>query len=146
MISERQNTSVKLQLLATRLLRLARSAHGKQGIGSAQYSALAVVYEHGPVSVVELARAERVAHPTMSRIVAGLEKLEAVERRIEVQDRRQRHLVLTASGRALYEGICANRVKAIDAVLSRMSSGAANELVHALAETIQAMDRSVRQD
>lgn len=146
MISERQDIAVRLQLLATRLLRLARSAHGKQGIGSAQYSALAVLYEHGPVSVVELARAERVAHPTMSRIVAGLEKLGAVERRIEVQDRRQRQLVLTATGRALYESISANRVEAINAVLARMSSGAANELAHALAETIQVMERSVRKD
>ncbi|RSU78987.1 MarR family transcriptional regulator [Sphingomonas sp. S-NIH.Pt3_0716] len=141
MISERQDAAIRLQLLATRLLRLARSAHGKQGLGSAQYSALAVLYERGPVSVVELARVERVAHPTMSRIVGGLERLGAVERRIELRDRRQRQLVLTASGRVLYESISANRVEAVNAVLARMSAGAVNELARALTEAIRSMEQ-----
>jgi DNA-binding MarR family transcriptional regulator len=141
MNSEHDDAAIRLQLLATRLLRLARSAHGKQGLGSAQYSALAVLYEHGPVSVVELARVERVAHPTMSRIVGGLERLGAVERRMELQDRRQRQLVLTVSGRALYESISANRVEAINAVLARMSTGAAHELARALTETIQSIEQ-----
>ncbi|MDH2135285.1 MarR family transcriptional regulator [Sphingobium yanoikuyae] len=141
MNSEQEDTAIRLQLLATRLLRLARSAHGKQGIGSAQYSALAVLYERGPISVVELARVERVAHPTMSRIVGGLEKLGAVERRMELQDRRQRQLVLTAPGRALYESISVNRVEAINTVLARMSAGAARELAEALAEAIRSMEQ-----
>lgn len=141
MNSEHDDAAIRLQLLATRLLRLARSAHGKQGLGSAQYSALAVLYERGPVSVVELARVERVAHPTMSRIVGGLERLGAVERRMELQDRRQRTLVLTASGRALYESVSANRVEAINAVLARMSAGAAHELARALTEAIQSIEQ-----
>lgn len=77
----------------------------------------------------------------MSRIVGGLERLGAVERRMELQDRRQRTLVLTASGRALYESVSANRVEAINAVLARMSAGAAHELARALTEAIQSIEQ-----
>lgn len=77
----------------------------------------------------------------MSRIVGGLEKLGAVERRMELQDRRQRQLVLTAPGRALYESISVNRVEAINTVLARMSAGAARELAEALAEAIRSMEQ-----
>lgn len=138
-LAEARDVAVRFQFFATRLLRLARSENSKDGIGSAQYSALAVLYERGPMSVVDLARVERVTHPTMSRIISGLEKLGAVARQPDPADRRQRHLLITSLGRALYENICNSRTTAIEAVLSRLSPDAVNELLHAVTDVLGAV-------
>lgn len=117
-----------LQGVATRLLRLARSSHAKNGIGSAQYSALAVLHDRGSMSLGELARAERVSHPTMSRVVAGLEKVQAV-RRVEGPDKRSRPIELTQSGAKLYEEICHKRVAVLAAVLAQLQPATVEELI-----------------
>jgi len=90
-----QQIALKTQIVATRLLHLARSAHGDHQLTSAQYSALSVLHERGPLPLVELARAERVAHPTMSRIATGLAKIGAVSRPVQESDRRQHTFALT---------------------------------------------------
>lgn len=124
-----QQAAVKMQVVATRLLRLARSAHGEYQLTSAQYSALSVLHERGAMPLVELARAERVAHPTMSRIVAGLVKLGAVSRPAQEADRRQRGVALTEDGRALYERIAANRTAVMAAILGRLTPSARQEIL-----------------
>ena len=145
MDDETRAAAIRLQALATRLLRLARSAHGKQGLSSAQYSALAVLYDRGPLPLVELARAERVAHPTMSRVVAGLAKLGAVERPGDAADRRLRRVGLTAEGRALYEKTCANRVAITAAILGQLRKETVAELVDAV-ERIVPIEETLRPD
>jgi len=130
--------AIRLQAMATRLLRLARSANEKHGLGSAQYSAMAALYDLGRLSVLELARFERVAHPTMSRIVASLEKAGTVERIAVPEDRRTRHVQLTRQGRSLYEKVCANRVTVTVAILSQLKSETVAELVEAV-ERVSAM-------
>lgn len=127
-----ETAAIRLQSMATRLLRLARSANEKHGLGSAQYSAMAVLYDRGPLSVLELARFERVAHPTMSRIVTSLEKAGTVERIAVPQDRRTRHVQLTPQGRSLYEKVCANRVAVTAAILSQLKSETIAELLEAV--------------
>jgi hypothetical protein len=66
--NEIRQAAIRLQSLATRLLRSARSSHGKEDLGSAPYSAMAVLYDRRPLPLAHLARAEHVAHPTMSRM------------------------------------------------------------------------------
>lgn len=131
-----------LQGLATRLLRLARSAHGKHGLGSAQYSALAVLYERGPLPVVELARLERVSHPTISRVVAGLVKLNAVQRRAAPSDGRSKLIELTPEGTALYERVCANRVALTAAILSQLKPETVEEITTVVKRVAGAMEAS----
>jgi DNA-binding MarR family transcriptional regulator len=138
-------TAMRLQHLATRMLRLARSQRGKEGVGSAQYSAMAVLYDRGPLSLGELARAERVSHPTMSRVVAGLVKRGAARRLDDAADKRLRQVALTAEGRALYEHICATRVAVIGAVLAQLKPQTVSELVDVVEKTIGPLEAGLRQ-
>ncbi|KTT67848.1 hypothetical protein NS319_16625 [Sphingomonas sanguinis] len=123
------------------MLRLARSAHGDYQLTSAQYSALSVLHERGALPLVELARAERVAHPTMSRIVAGLVKMGAVCRPAQEIDRRQRGVALTEEGRALYERIAGNRTAVMAAVLGKLTPSARQEVLDVVTSVVTEIEQ-----
>ena len=146
MDDETKQAAVRLQMLATRLLRVARSMHGKQGVGSAQYSAMAVLHERGALPLGELARIERVAHPTMSRVVAGLGKMGAIERKADPADGRSRRVALTDEGRALYEKISANRVAMSAAILGQLSKASRDELLEVVARMAGPLEDAMRSD
>src|ERR1700682_719948 len=65
-------TAGRLHSVAIHLLRRLRVSDLASGIGPAQLSALSVLVFGGPRSLGELAEAEQVRPPTMSRIVAGV--------------------------------------------------------------------------
>ncbi len=136
-----QQAALKMQIVATRLLRLARSAHEDYQLTSAQYSALSVLHERGPLPLVELARAERVAHPTMSRIVTGLAKMGAVCRPAQEIDRRQRGVALTEYGRALYERIAGNRTAVMAAVLGKLTPSARQEVLDVVTSVVTEIEK-----
>ena len=92
------------------------------------------------MSVVELARSERVSHPTMSRIVAGLNRAGAVSRTAKPSDRRSRTVELTDRGRELYEKICANRTALTAAILDQLSPTAAAEVLAAVERVARAVE------
>jgi DNA-binding MarR family transcriptional regulator len=98
-------TADRLHSAAIHLLRRLRVRDRESGVGPAQLSALSVlVLGGGPRSLGELAEAEQVRAPTMSRIVAGLERAGLVRRR-ETEDGRRVRLEATAKGtRILQEG------------------------------------------
>jgi len=86
------------------LLRRLRVVDRASGIGPAQLSALSVLVFGGPRSIGELAAAEQVRPPTMSRIIAGLERAKLVRRRTG-QDKRSTQIKATKLGmRILWEG------------------------------------------
>lgn len=87
----------RLHSAAIHLLRRLRVRDKESGIGPAQLSALSVLVFGGPRSLGELADAEQVRPPTMSRIVAGLEK-EGLVRRESMEDRRRLRLQATPKG------------------------------------------------
>lgn len=94
----------KLHSAAIHLLRRLRVRDRESGIGPAQLSALSVLVFGGPRSLGELAEAEQVRPPTMSRIVSGLEKAGLVKREATEDGRRVR-LVATSKGtKILWEG------------------------------------------
>ena len=64
----------------------------------ARLSALSVLVFGGPMSLGELAAAEQVKPPTMSRVVAGLEQNGLVERFADSNDARRVRLCATAKG------------------------------------------------
>lgn len=70
------------------------------GIGPAQLSALSVLVFAGPRSLKELAEAEQVRPPTMSRIVTGLVRAGLVRRK-ETDDKRRMRLEATAKGKKM---------------------------------------------
>lgn len=97
-------TADKLHSAAIHLLRRLRVRDRESGIGPAQLSALSVLVFGGARSLGELADAEQVRAPTMSRIVAGLERAGLVKRHATEDGRRVR-LVATAKGtKILWEG------------------------------------------
>ena len=87
----------RLHSLAIHLLRRLRVRDLTSGVGPAQLSALSVLVFGGPKSLGDLAEAEQVRPPTMSRVVANLER-EGLVRRLATQDKRRMRLKATARG------------------------------------------------
>jgi DNA-binding MarR family transcriptional regulator len=93
-----------LHSAAIHLLRKVRAQDRSAGIGPAQLSALSVLVFGGPRSLKELAEAEQVRPPTMSRIVVSLERTRLVRRKT-TDDKRRMLLEATARGvKILREG------------------------------------------
>src|SRR5216110_1839024 len=83
---------------AIHLLRGLRIRDRQSGIGPAQLSALSVLVFGGPRSLAELARAEQVKPPTMSRVVAGLVRTKLVHMTRSRTDRRAVVIIATEKG------------------------------------------------
>ncbi len=112
-------TADRLHSAAIHLLRRLRWRDRESGIGPAQLSALSVLVFGGPRSLGELADAEQVRPPTMSRIVTSLERAGLV-RRSATEDGRRVRLEATARGtRILQEGRL-RRVESLAQVLSSL--------------------------
>src|SRR5580692_4235266 len=71
---ERRRVAERLHSAAIQVLRHARQADRQSAMGPAQLSALSVLVFGGPCSLRELADAEQVAPPTITRIVAALRR------------------------------------------------------------------------
>src|SRR5436305_15150059 len=84
------DTADRLHSAAIHLLRRLRVRDLASGIGPAQLSALSVLVFGGPRSLGELAEAEQVRPPTMSRIVEGLERAGLACRQATADGRRVR--------------------------------------------------------
>ena len=136
--------AVKLQHLATRLIRMARSPAGEGGITSSQYSAMAVLNDKGAISLVALARLEGVSHPTMSRIVAGLVRAGHVTRSANPADKRSQLLELSDEGRDLYLAKAERRIALFRMLLSRLSPATVAEIVEAMKDLSDATAGDLR--
>lgn len=86
------------------VMRLARRLRGQRiesPLTLTQLSALATVERHGPLTPGDLATHERVQPPSMTRVIAALERLGLVVRTPHPTDRRQALVALSAAGSAL---------------------------------------------
>jgi DNA-binding MarR family transcriptional regulator len=88
-----------LHSAAIHLLRTLRRTDARLGVGPAQLSALSVLVFGGPRSIGALARAEQVRVPTMSRLVATLERDGLAARAADPQDGRASIVRATFRGR-----------------------------------------------
>jgi DNA-binding MarR family transcriptional regulator len=104
-------TAERLHAGAIHLLRRLRRNDSQSGVGPARLSALSVLVFGGPRSLGELATAEQVRPPTMTRIVAGLERDGLVRRQADPADARRAVLEATARGRRLMEAGRRRRVE-----------------------------------
>ena len=93
----------KLHSAAIHLLRRLRRQDVATGEGPARLSALSVLVFGGPKTLGELAAAEQVKPPTMSRIVTGLARSRLVEITEDPEDRRRMRIRATAKGEKLLE-------------------------------------------
>lgn len=95
----------RLHSVAIHLLRRVRQNDSLTGLSSARLSALSVVGFGGPCTISDLAEAEQVAVPTISRIVTALVSEGLIERQTDTRDRRTIHLMVTPKGmQVLREG------------------------------------------
>lgn len=86
-----------LRISVTRLARLLRR-QADTGLSPSQLSALTSVERHGPLTLGALADHERVAPPSITKVVAKLEERGLVARAADRADRRVTRLSLTDAG------------------------------------------------
>lgn len=89
----------QLHSAAIHLLRRVRRHDPDSGLSAARLSALSVIVFGGPITMGELARAEQVQLPTISRLVTSLEQQGLVCREIPPSDRRVVSVQATGHGR-----------------------------------------------
>jgi DNA-binding MarR family transcriptional regulator len=93
----------RLHSAAIHLLRRVRKQDAATGEGPARLSALSVLVFGGPKTLGELAAAEQVKPPTMSRIVAGLVRSRLVTVATDPADARRMRIRATAKGTRLLQ-------------------------------------------
>ncbi len=118
----------RLHSASIRLLRTVRVKDVATGIGPAQLSALSVLVFGGPMSLKRLAVAEQVRPPTMSRIVAGLERQRLARREVLHDDRREIRLHATTHGNKLLQQARKRRVALLAERVSRLTAAEIKQL------------------
>jgi DNA-binding MarR family transcriptional regulator len=108
----------RIHSAAIHLLRRVHRVDEEMGISPARASALSVLVFGGPRSLTELAEAERVTPPTMSKLVAALEREGLVRRRPHETDARAIRLHATPRARRILERGRARRVELLESLLT----------------------------
>jgi DNA-binding MarR family transcriptional regulator len=132
-------TADRLHSAAIHLLRRLRVRDRESGVGPAQLSALSVLVFGGPRSLGELADTEQVRPPTMSRIVAGLERAGLVKRR-KTEDGRRVRLEASAKGTKILQEGRMRRVESLAKALYLLSEREQKQLV----ELVELLQRVIR--
>jgi DNA-binding MarR family transcriptional regulator len=109
----------RLHSAAIHLLRRLRRTDADAGLTGPQSSALSVLVFGGPMGLTDLAAAEQVRAPTMSRLVSDLEALGLVVRRPSPRDRRASLICATDRGRSLLDSARLARLGQLTAALAR---------------------------
>ena len=110
----------RLHSLAIHLLRRVKRGDDAVGLSAPRLSALSVVIYRGPISLTELAKAESVTAPTMTRLVQALVKAGLVEKSVDAEDNRAVLLRATEAGRQTLDVARARRLAALEELLSRL--------------------------
>jgi len=91
----------RLHSAAIHVLRRLRVEDKAIGLSGPRASALSVIVFRGPLTMSALAEAEQVRPPTITRLVAGLERRGLVRRVSDARDGRVQLVEATAAGRRL---------------------------------------------
>lgn len=117
-----------------------RMLDAELGLSPARFSVLATIRYEGAHRIGDLARREGVAQPTMTKLVAGLERDGLVVRLPDSGDRRGVIVDLTAEGRALVRRARARKIDWIIKVLRD-----SDELdIQAVGRTAERLDQAVK--
>src|SRR6185503_9147744 len=135
----------QLHSAAIHLLRQLRREDDASGLSAPRLSALSVVVFGGPLSLGDLARAEQVRPPTMTRIVTGLEKDGLVTRAGDLRDRRLTLISATSKGQKILAVGRARRVEKLAAAVDRLTQGELAQLQRG-AELLQRVIANMRED
>src|SRR5215213_4149406 len=121
---------------AIHLLRRVARVDDESGIGPARLSVL--VYR-GVLTLSELADAERVTAPTMTRVVDGLERDSLARREPHPEDGRSVRVVVTAHGHRLFRHARRRRLD----VLDELFAGASATELGTLARAAEIIERAL---
>jgi DNA-binding MarR family transcriptional regulator len=123
----------RLHSVAIHLLRRLRREDTAAGLPAPQLSALSVIVFRGPITLGELAQAEQVRPPTMTRVVAALEQAGLVKRSTDPADRRVSAIRATDRGTAVLAEGRLRRVEVLTRELEALSAHERATLAEALA-------------
>lgn len=132
-------TANRLHSLAIHLLRQVAQVDREMGLTPERASLLSVLAFGGPRTIGQLARAERVSPPAITRIVDGLETAGLVERARDGEDRRVVTVSVTPAGRRVMER---GRARRVEVLAGRLRSLPAAD-VRALATATEVLERVV---
>ena len=139
-LSEVDAVADRLHSAAIHLLRRVRNQDTATGEGPARLSALSVLVFSGAKTLGELAAAEQVKPPTMSRIVAGLKRSRLVGITADAHDARRRQIRATSKGVALLR---AGRKRRVSYLADRLASVSKQELAR-LREALDLLEGILR--
>jgi DNA-binding MarR family transcriptional regulator len=111
-----------LHSAAIHLLRKLRREDAASGLNAPRLSALSVVVFAGPVTLGDLADAEQVRPPTMTRIVDALAEQGLVVKKKNAQDGRSTLIHATAAGRKLLMQGRERRVRALASQIAALGA------------------------
>lgn len=132
----------QLHSAAIHLLRILRKEDESGGLNAPRLSALSVIVFGGPIMLRDLAAAEQVRPPTMTRIVNALEQQRLVAKKKNEKDGRSIYISATTAGKRLLL-VGRNRrirslVRQIDALASTEKS-TLREAIRVLVRILAAM-------
>lgn len=123
--------AARLRLSATRLARRLRQESGA-GLSPSQQSALAVISNCGPLTLGALAEYERVAPPSITKVVSKLESDGLVIRTPDHNDRRVCRVEISPEGAALLEEVRRRKTAWLTARISQLKTDDQRRLADAL--------------
>jgi DNA-binding MarR family transcriptional regulator len=141
-LTNSQNIADQLHSAAIHLLRKLRKEDEGSGLNAPRLSALSVIVFGGPITLGDLAAAEQVRPPTMTRIVNALEEQGLVLKKQNTNDGRSTLLSATPAGKKLLMEGRARRVQALAkqiAALNHKHRAALQEAAEILKEVVRAI-------
>lgn len=133
----------QLHSAAIHLLRRLRNEDDASGLSAPRLSALSVVVFGGPITLGQLATAEQVKPPTMTRIVTGLEKDGLVHRKGDPQDGRLTKISATPKGQRVLAAGRARRIQLLATAVEKLRPAELAELGRG-AQLLRALIDSMR--
>jgi DNA-binding MarR family transcriptional regulator len=131
--AEKRLIADRLHSAAIHLLRRLRRADLAAGLSGPQLSALSVIVYGGPLTLGELAAAEQVRPPTMTRIVRDLEFARLIRRDADKTDRRVVRVQATPAGARLLKQGRNRRVLLLAQWISTLSNSESEAIEEAVA-------------
>ena len=138
---DRFEVADRLHSAAIHLLRHARKHDVLSQQGPARLSALSVLVFGGPMTLGQLAQAEQVKAPTMSRIVAGLKRAGLARIEVDTNDARRIQVTVTAKGERLLQQARQRRIQVVAELMASLGAEELDTLRRAAALIEQAVRR-----
>jgi DNA-binding MarR family transcriptional regulator len=131
-VTDLETLAMEMNSVAIHLVRRVRVTDAQLGVPPARLSALSVLVFGGPRTLSELAAADQVTGPTITKVVQGLEASGLVRRRPHPDDGRATIVEATAKGIRLMHKGRALRIKQLTDQLETLSRREISELERGL--------------